>query len=1140
MLFKMKASIKIYKSAVLFIVILLQAQSFVLAQENSLKLLPIKENGNWGFINLKGEVVIKPQYNNVSDVCFNNYVIVQLNNKIGVVDTTGEILQDIKYSSLVALDSSSVKACKDSLCKLIKVRGSNNSVNYYADIQFLIDSFYVVQLNGRYGLASYSGDIIPANYKRIGVIENAQKPYFSIKNNNDEYGLCNNKGLVIIKPKYEKVAVLSDSVLMALKDGFWSGFDVRGKQILDSKWKHFYNEGKYVVLQKSSKEKALYDPINKKIITTAKYHGFRVLYNEYIETNVNGYKGIITKDGKEIVEPKYTFIYFDNTNNQYIWVKNGMLWGVLSINGKIILPPKYTHINSFGDGIFSTRFNGKYGIANIYGDEIFPPIADKVLVYDGVVKAYVDDDITVINVDKKGKELDRTDFSNVASVRINSRSFGTTMRSVQFSPSQNITQAPNWYYDYSRSAYGLKDSLDSIRFQPSYVNYQLVDSSSYSLVKYIPNNSDDFGERIGNYIASTSSLLGVIDHDAFKYVCMPKYKYIKIDDFSHSYYTLALTDLKHFSIISKNKNQLVKSYSYIDEFYDGIARCNTNGKLRTENFNSHESVIEAKWFFKRFEPFYSYRPVYNRYRDENEKEWVTFKGGLWGMLDETGKEVITPRYQFLDNSSHHSIIAKLNNNWGVISSNGKTIINFNYDYISRLKNSNDSLFLLKYKVVKNGLMDVDGNQLTLCDFDEINQFNNSLSLVRQDNLYGYINKSGDVQVKCIYKRATDFKNSYAAVRRNTKWGFIDTLGNVVVEEKYTRVGSFSEGVSWFYLKGRYGYINSDDSIVIPAEYRNAKDFIGGKAVVKKKGKYGVISMQNEWLLKPRFKAISIYEKDSVIVCRTKKGYVLVDFFGKKISNKKYKKMLDFKHGYAFYKEGSYYGIINNKGVEITEPTYQMAQDFSEDLAGVKYKGKWGFIDTIGNTVIPCIYNSVEPFTSVTTIAQKGSDVVVLQNDSTEIITYNNCKGEAFNSGYALLYDKVKRRYFYINQEGGISFGGTFVNANSFNNNIAFTKKVVHDSLPVGFFPKDDLYRVISNSGLPLTNNIYSNLEYLGEGMISYRIPAYYGLSDVKGEEILAARFDNIEYLGSNILRVESQNKTGYITTKAKWLWALTN
>ena len=59
--------------------------------------------------------------------------------------------------------------------------------------------------------------------------------------------------------------------------------------------------------------------------------------------------------------------------------------------------------------------------------------------------------------------------------------------------------------------------------------------------------------------------------------------------------------------------------------------------------------------------------------------------------------------------------------------------------------------------------------------------------------------------------------------------------------------------------------------------------------------------------------------------------------------------------------------------EIIKPQYEAVNDFSEDLAAVKKDGKWGYIDTENNIVIPFQFDMAQPFSEGYAIVGKLSD-----------------------------------------------------------------------------------------------------------------------------------------------------------------------
>ncbi|MEN8208007.1 MAG: WG repeat-containing protein [Candidatus Fermentibacteria bacterium] len=66
-----------------------------IADANGL-LFPVKEDGDWGFINQQGEYVIDPQFDGASGFS-ENLAPVRLNGQYGYINRTGEIMIDCQF-----------------------------------------------------------------------------------------------------------------------------------------------------------------------------------------------------------------------------------------------------------------------------------------------------------------------------------------------------------------------------------------------------------------------------------------------------------------------------------------------------------------------------------------------------------------------------------------------------------------------------------------------------------------------------------------------------------------------------------------------------------------------------------------------------------------------------------------------------------------------------------------------------------------------------------------------------------------------------------------------------------------------------------------------------------------------------------
>ena len=131
-------------------------------------------------------------------------------------------------------------------------------------------------------------------------------------------------------------------------------------------------------------------------------------------------------------------------------------------------------------------------------------------------------------------------------------------------------------------------------------------------------------------------------------------------------------------------------------------------------------------------------------------------------------------------------------------------------------------------------------------------------------------------------------------------------------------------------------------------------------------------------------------------CSSKKNEVIIavntgnrvgyftDSKGNIIIDKQFDGVSSFSNGLAKVKQNGKWGFVNTKGEIVIPCVYDDGDvySFSEGLARIKQNGKWGFINSKGKVVIPCVYDAAISFS-------EGLAAVV-QNDKCGFI---NTKGE---------------------------------------------------------------------------------------------------------------------------------------------------
>ncbi len=192
----------------------------------------------------------------------------------------------------------------------------------------------------------------------------------------------------------------------------------------------------------------------------------------------------------------------------------------------------------------------------------------------------------------------------------------------------------------------------------------------------------------------------------------------------------------------------------------------------------------------------------------------------------------------------------------------------NYDSKQNIWYENNILRVSKNG--KYGLIDFEGKEVLICEYDEITALKSIESniIVKKDGKVGLVNEKGQtiipVQYKDIFTLKEGYKNEYIIVNENNQYGLISTSGEILIEPKYEEV-KYLKSSTMFAVKeaGSWKLINTEDgSIIIDGEYEDILEVKNDGVVIVKDGKCGVINIKKEEKILPQYEelkyAFSIY------------------------------------------------------------------------------------------------------------------------------------------------------------------------------------------------------------------------------------------------------------------------------------------
>jgi hypothetical protein len=188
-----------------------------------------------------------------------------------------------------------------------------------------------------------------------------------------------------------------------------------------------------------------------------------------------------------------------------------------------------------------------------------------------------------------------------------------------------------------------------------------------------------------------------------------------------------------------------------------------------------------------------------------------------------------------------------------------------------------------------------------------------------------------------------------------RWGYIDQKKAFAIKPQFESAKRFSEGLAPAALSKKFGYIDATGRYVIQPQYVFAEPFSEGLALVFP-----------DW-------GVNFFGHAEGYTLFVRAGYI--DHTGKMIINARFvENAHSFSEGLAAFQAGinytaseSKWGYLDKIGNWAIQPQFDIADDFSDDLAAVSIRvqqggqDRWGYIDKTGKPVIPMQFDKALPF-----------------------------------------------------------------------------------------------------------------------------------------------------------------------------------
>ncbi|TYP68891.1 WG repeat-containing protein [Paenibacillus methanolicus] len=292
--------------------------------------------GKYGFLNINGDVVIEPVFDEVEEFG-DGIALVTKNNEIFIMKQSGETIRLSQFTAAGPVKSGLFWVYDKEKDKYGVLNKSLESV-----IPCKYDRITVYennQIRGKLGkevhLLDSNGDIIISDFRLFGNLNN-DRALIKQKMN---FGYLDNQGEVAIPIEYDMANKFSNELGVVFKGGKWGAIDKFGETVVPFRYNFLSNFNDDVA-----------------------FFGLKKI-------------GLLNKNGTVLVKPLYE--EYKNYSEGYAPVKLNGKWGYIDNEGRIHITPQFDEAERFKNGYAIINKDGTDGLLSITGEVKF--IANKKL-----------------------------------------------------------------------------------------------------------------------------------------------------------------------------------------------------------------------------------------------------------------------------------------------------------------------------------------------------------------------------------------------------------------------------------------------------------------------------------------------------------------------------------------------------------------------------------------------------------------------------------------------------------------------------------------------------------------------------------------------------------------------------------------
>lgn len=568
------------------------------------------------------------------------------------------------------------------------------------------------------------------------------------------------------------------------------------------------------------------------------------------------------------------------------------------------------------------------------------------------------------------------------------------------------------------------------------------------------------------------------------------------------------------------------------------------------------------------------KPVASEIRPYNDFLFFAKRNLLWGAVDDTGAEILQPRYQYF---------SKLSENYIKLIADGKTTL-FSllyYKVVAEGEHDNYYPFSDEYALCRKnrrmGLIDHCGKTVLSPQYDEVQAFNGEIFRVKMNNRWGLVSHDDELILPFDYDYISPLDGKVALVLADGLRGAVNAYGYQIVEPVYDNlefkereIRALAKGkLTIFHLDHR-GYLDDQNAFgnffsirVVPDGNRDWYPTWSQNIYQLDKFEWFYSTKHNKWGLRrldngevqiePSFDEVQVLrdigltlagveQSQPVVFDRTSFRYEMayglvqndtgllvheVDIVDIRLA--------DFYEGLpaarCIFSDGRH-GLVNKIG-KVLLKGFAYIGEYKDGLARASAKGRLSAVPPEADQHLGLLKEYISSHmipVSLTDYTQYDLDL-----EARGLLICEDCKwGYIDTLGNFIVAPQYSFAKDLVNEVGIVAMDDKWGMVNKAGKEVlpcrfdelGFMENTGNQVLRI--FKKEHKYGLIDSLGQLAVNAQYEALGSFTEGRLAVKRSGRWGFVDRNGLEVVPCRFDEVSEFSEGLAAVRIGSKWGYI------------